>query len=188
MLPSNIKPDKAPRLTCNLYNKTNYVLHFENFMLYRKLGLQVTKIHRVVKFKQEAWMRSFINFNLQKRAETGLDIFKLANNSVFGKTMENVRKYRNITFENDPNRVRKIAGSPYYQDAEIIDENVIMMESKQKEVKLNKPIYCGMKILDLAKFHMYDIWYNILKPIFGDKLCLIAMDTDSFIFAITRNE
>jgi hypothetical protein len=178
------KLDKGTRLTPNLRNKNHYYLFFENFVAYGQLGLNVTKIHRVVKFRQEAWMKKFIDFNLEKRNETGQDLFKLANNSVFGKTMENVRKYRNVKFESNPDKVRKIVRSPYYNDIDIIDEDIVMIERKNKIVKLYKPIYCGMKILDISKFHMYDVWYNLLKPVFGDNLVLILMDTDSFVFSV----
>ena len=129
-------------------------------------------------------MKPFIDCNLNKRKETQQDIFKLANNLVFGKTMENVRKYRNVKFETNPDKVRKIVASPWYYDSEVIDEDIVMIEKTQKVVKLNKPIYCGMKILDISKFHMYDVWYTLLKPIFEDKLALILMDTDSFVFAV----
>ena len=61
---------------------------------------------------------------------------------------------------------------------------IVILEMNQKIVKLNKPIYCGMKILDLSKFHRYDIWYILLKPIFGHALALILMDTDSFVFSV----
>jgi hypothetical protein len=190
------KLDKGTRLTPNFRNKKHYILFFENFVAYQLLGLNVTKIRRVVKFRQEAWMKKFIDFNLEMRKKYPKigDLFKTANNSVFGKTMENVRKYRKVKFISDPVKVKKIARSPYYCDVEIIDkqgyvngvwnEGIVMIERKNKKVKLNKPIYCGMKILDLSKFHMYDVWYNVLKPVFGDNLVLILMDTDSFVFAI----
>ena len=105
--------------------------------------------------------------------------------------MENVRKYRTVKFESNPNKVRKLVSSPFYEDIEIIEEidnkqasGIVMIETKQKTVLLNKLIYTGMKILDLSKFHMYDIWYNLLKPIFGDTLALTLMDTDSFVYFI----
>ena len=106
--------------------------------------------------------------------------------------MENVRKYSNVRFESDPNKVRRLVASPFYENIEIIEETsststgIVQIEKKQKTVKLNKPIYTGMKILYLSKFHMYDIWYNLLKPIFLDVLSLILMDTDSFVYFIKR--
>ena len=136
------------------------------------LGAKITTVHKVIKFEQEAWLQSYIDFNLNKRLETGQDLFKLANNSVFGKTMENVRKYRNVKFISDPLKVKNLIASSFYDNCEIIKEDseegpgILMMELKQKTVKLCKPIYCGMKILDLSKYHMYDIWYTLLKPIF----------------------
>ena len=142
--------------------------------MYWQLCAIITNIHRVVKFEQEASLKPYIDFNLNKRLEIGQDLFKLGNNSVFGKTMENVRKYRNVKFVSDPVKVKTIVASPFYDESEIIQEDspegpgILMMETKQKIVKLCKPIYCGMKILDISKFNMYDIWYTLLKPIFGD--------------------
>ena len=151
----------------------------------------MTTVYRIVKFKQNPWLQSYIDFNLQKGLETGQDLFKLENNSVFGKTMENVRKYRTVKFESNPNKVRKLVSFPFYEDIQIIEEidtpqvsGIVMIQSKHKTVLLNKPIYTGMKILDLSKFYMYDIWYNLLKPIFGDALALTIMDTDSFVYFI----
>ena len=101
------KADKSPRLTGNLCDKKNYTLFLENYLQYQALGLKVTKIHRVVKFKQAAWMRTYMDYNLKMRKETKNDIFKLASNSPFGKTMENVRNFGEVKFERDPDQVQE---------------------------------------------------------------------------------
>ena len=112
------------------------------------LGARITHIHKVVKFEQEALLKPYIDFNLQKRLETGQDLFKLGNNAVFGKTIENVRKYRNVKFESNPLKVKKLISTQFYDECEIIEEStvesggILMLEMKQKIVKLNKPIYC----------------------------------------------
>ena len=101
------------------------------------LGARITNIHKVVKFEQEAWLKPYIDFNLKKRLETGQDLFKLGNNAVFGKTMENVRKYRNVKFKSNLLKVRKLISSPFYDEYEIIEESteesggILMLEMKQ---------------------------------------------------------
>ena len=84
------KPDKSTRLTTNLFYKPHYLSFLENLIMYINLGAKITTVHKVIKFEQETWLKSYIDFNLNKRLETGQDLFQLANNSVFGKTMENV--------------------------------------------------------------------------------------------------
>jgi hypothetical protein len=98
--------------------------------------------------------------------------------------MENVRHFGEVKFERDPEIVRKIVGSPWYKDFDIISEDIVMLECVCKTVYLNRPIYGGMKILDISKFHMFDIWYNLLKPEFGTNLKLIMTDTDSLQFTV----
>ena len=112
------------------------------------------------------------------------DFFKLMNNCVFGKAMENVRNHRDIRIVTTSKQRNKLASEPNYHTTKYISKNLLIMEMKKTEVKMNKPIYLGQAILDISKTLMYDFWYGYIKPKYGDKAKLCYMDTDSFIIHI----
>ena len=113
------------------------------------------------------------------------DFFKLMNNAVFGKTMENVRKHRDIKLVTTDKRRNQLASEPNYHTTKYFSENLMAIEMKKTKVKMNKPIYLGMSILDISKTLMYEFWYDYIKPKYQDKVKLRYMDTDSFIIHIT---
>ena len=127
-----------------------------------------------------------MNKNLRKEAkiEFEKDFFKLMNNSVFGKTMENVRKHRDIKLVTTEKRRIKLVSEPNYHTTKQFSENLIAIEMKKAKVKMNKPVYLGMPILDISKTLMYEFWYDYLKPKYKDKAKLCYMDTDSFVINI----
>ena len=100
-----IKVGDVKKLIPNLGSKTNYVVHYRNLQLYLSLGMKLTKIHRVLEFKQSDWMKKYIDFNTEKRMNAAndfeKDFFKLMINSVYGKTMENLRKRINVRLVNN---------------------------------------------------------------------------------------
>ena len=109
------------------------------------------------------------------------------NNACFGKTMENVRKYNDMQITNMeklPDHVRKTK----FKSFDPIEENLILVSNYKTNVVLKKPIYCGAKILDLSKLHMYKFLYDVLTPVFNDRIELLYTDTDSFILAIYTND
>ena len=116
------------------------------------------------------------------------DFFKLMNNSVFGKTMENVRKHRDIKLVTTDEKRNKLVSEPNYQTIKQFSENLLAIEMKKTKVKMNKPVYLGMSILDISKTLMYEFWYDYIKPKYRDRASLCYMDTDSFvIYVITED-
>ena len=116
------------------------------------------------------------------------DFSKLMNNSVFGKTMENVRKHRDIKLVTTNKRRNQLASEPNYHTTKYFSENLMAIEMKKTKVKMNKPIYLGMSILDISKTLMYEFWYDYIKPKYEDAAKLCYMDTDSFIIHIKTED
>ena len=110
------------------------------------------------------------------------------NNAVFGKTMENVRKHRDIKLVTTDKRRNQLASEPNYHTTKYFSENLMAIEMKKTKVKMNKPIYLGMSILDISKTLMYEFWYDYIKPKYQDKAKLCYMDTDSFVIHIKTED
>ena len=110
------------------------------------------------------------------------------NNAVFGKIMENVRKHRDIKLVTTDKRRNQLASEPNYHTTKYFSENLMATELKKTKVKINKPIYLGMSILDISKTLMYEFWYDYIKPKYQDKAKLCYMDTDSFVIHIKTED
>ena len=122
-------------------------------------GLVLRKVHRVIQFNQEDWLKPYIDMNtkLRKEAKNDFekDFFKLMNNSVFGKIMENVIKHREIKFVTTDKKRNKLVSEPNYHTTKRFSENFLAIELKKTKVKMNKPVHLGMSILDISKTLMY---------------------------------
>ena len=190
-LPERMEINKCKKLVCNLYNKKKYVAHINALKQALNHGLKLKKIHRVIEFNQEEWLKPYIDMNteLRKLAKNDFekDLFKLMNNSVFGKTMENIRKHRDITLVTTDKKRRKLISEPNYHTINLIFEDLSIIEMKKTKVKMNKPIYLGLPILEISKTLMYEFWYDYVKPKYNDNVRLCYMDTDSFIMNIKTN-
>ena len=112
------------------------------------------------------------------------DFYKLKINSIYGKTVQNDRKHRDIKLVTPEYKRNKLASEPNYHSTKCISKHLLVMEMKKTEVKMNKPIYLGQAILDISKTLMYEFWYDYIKPKYGDKARLCYTDTDSFIMHI----
>ena len=184
--------NKVDKLICNVQNKRNYVVHITALKQALDHGLILEKVHRLIKFRQEAWLKPYIDMNTKLRKEEKndfeKDFFKLMKNSVFGKTMENVRNHRDIKIVTTNKQRKKFASEPNYHTTKHISKDLLIIEMKKVEVKRNKLIYLGHWILDISKTIMYEFWYNYLKPKYGDNVKLCYMDTDSFLIHVKTKD
>ena len=131
-----------------------------------------------------------MNTELRKNANNESDkgFFKLMNNSVFVKTMENVRNYRDIKLVRTNKRRNQLVSEPNYHSTKYFSENLIAVEMNKTNIKMNKPIYLGQSILDISKTLMYEFWYDYLKPKYNDKIKLCYTDTDSFVIEVKTED
>ena len=192
LAPEKIKIDKIDKLICSFLPKKHYVLHYKNLKQYLKEGMILKKVHRGIKFKQSPWMEPYIrkNTDLRKLANNDFekDFFKLMNDSVFGKTIENIRKRQNVHIIDNRKMADKLSSKPNFERLTIFDENLVAVHMKKTEVYFNKPIYVGQAILDLSKTLMFDFCYNYIKNKYGNKAELLFTDTDSLMYLIQTED
>ena len=192
LAPEQIVVNKVSKLIPNLGDKKKYILHYENLKQYLKLGLKLTHIHSGIKFKESSWLEKYISLNTKLRTEAKnefeKDFFKLMNNSVFGKTMENIRNRVNIKLVNNEKQAEKLSAKPNYKHCNIFSEDLVAIHMKKTKLDFNKPVYLGMCILDLSKTLMYDFHYNYIKQKYGDKAKLLLTDTDSLMYEIQTED
>ena len=150
-----MKIDKCKKLVCNLLIKKKYVVHINSVEQALNLGLKLKKVHRVIEFNQKAWFKPYIDMNteLRKVADNDFekDFYKLMNNAVFGKTMENIRKHRYIKLVMTDKKRSKLFSEPNYHTIILISEDLSIIEMKKSKVKMNKPIYLGLYIKIMMK-------------------------------------
>ena len=168
-LSERMKIDKCNKLICNLSNKKKDVTHINSLKQALNHGLKLKKIHRVIEFKKKEWLKPYIDMNteLRKAAKNDFekDLFKLMNNSVFRKTVENIRNHRDIKLVTTDKKRSKLVSEPNYHTINLILEDLSIIEMKKTKVKVNKPIYLGLSILEISKILMYElncvIWTRI---------------------------
>ena len=188
LAPDHLEMGGVSKLIPNFNRKEKYVVHYEALKTYEKYGLKVTKIHRGVVFHDYPWMKEYIDFNTKLRMQSNnnfeSNFFKLMNNSVFGKTIENIRKRTDIKLVKTPEQARKLINKPNYTGRKTFSDNLVAIHMAKTEIYMNKPVYLGMSILDISKTLMYDFHYGYIKPKYGEKAKLLFTDTDSFMYEI----
>ena len=187
-----MKIDKCKNLVCDLHNKKKYAVHIKSLKQALNHGLKLKRVHRVIEFNQKAWLKPYINMNTELRKlskdDFEKDLFKLMNNVVFGKTMENITKHRDIKLVTTDKKRNKLVSEPNYHTRNYILEDLSIIEMNKTKVKMNKPIYLRLSILDISKILMYKFWYDYMKLKYKNKVKLCYMDTDSLIMNIKTTD
>ncbi|XP_047515259.1 uncharacterized protein LOC125056273 [Pieris napi] len=196
LCPENIPVGDAKeiRLIPNLKNKSKYIIHYRNLIQCLKMGLKLLKVYRILKFKQSPWLKNYIDLNTQLRTRANSDFekdfYKLMNNAVFGKTMENIEKRVNVKLLTHWENRGKVLGAgdliaqPHFHSVSIFSDSLVAIQLNKMKLIYNKPIYLGFCILDISKTLMYDFHYNYMKEKFTSNLKLLYTDTDSLIYQI----
>ena len=190
-LPERMVINNTKKLVCNLNAKKNYIVHINVLKQALDHGLKLRKVHRVIEFNQEAWLKEYIDVNTDDSNDANdseKDFFKLMNNAVFDKTMENVRKHRDIKLVKTDKKRNKLVSELNFHTMKLIDNNLAIIEMRKVKIKMNKPIYLGLSILDISKITMYEFWYDYVKIKYEDKARLCYMDTDSFVVNIKTKD
>ena len=187
-----LKTNQVEKLVPNLYDKKKCVIHIRALDQALKHGLILEKVHRVIEFNQSAWLKPYIDFNteLRKKAKNNFekDFFKLMNNTVFGKTMENIRKHKDIKLATNEKAFLRNVMKPNFKSGVLFGENLMSCETGRIKVVMNKPVYLGQTILDPSKIVMYEFHYDYMNPKYGNNLKLCYMDTDSLVYNIKTKD
>ncbi|UYV77988.1 hypothetical protein LAZ67_15003107 [Cordylochernes scorpioides] len=180
------------KLCPNFFPKSSYTVHYRTLKFYLSQGLKLTKIHKILSFNQSPWLKPYIDFNTDQRkqakSEFEKSFWKLLNNSVYGKTIENLRKRVRVEVVTEPERAAKLMAKPTLDSFHIIEEDLVILKMKNRNLTLNKPVYIGFTILELSKLKIFQFHYSTMLPLFkapSFKISLCFTDTDSFLYHIT---
>ena len=192
LAPEKMIVNGVEKLICHFKPRKNYVVHYRNLRQYLEMGMRITAVHRGISFYQSTWMEPYIrkNTELRKCASNNFekDFFKLMNNSVFGKTIENIRKRQNIELVDNRKKAVKLTSKPNFDRVTIFDKNLIAIHMLKTEVYFNKPVYVGQAILDLSKTLMFNFHYTYIREKYGNKAELLFTDTDSLMYQIKTKD
>ena len=192
LAPERLTINKVEKLIPNLNDKKRYIIHYENLKMYESLGMKITHIYRGIKFEESDWMKEYIDLNTNLRVkaknEFEKDFFKLMNNSVYGKTIENLRKRVDVTLVSSEKKTKRLTSKPNFKHCTVFSKKLSAIEMRKTQIYFNKPVYLGMCILDLSKTLMYDFHYNYIKPNYTSKAKLLFTDTDSLAYEIQTDD
>ena len=181
------------KLAPNQRDKVRYTVHFACLQFYLEKGMVLGKIHQMVRFKQYPWMKAYIEGNLQRRKEAqntfDKDFWKLMNNSLYGKSIENVYKRQNLTLCTRTEQLDKLVRNPTFEAVHVFNDNLVAALHRKQMVTLDKAPYAGATILELSKKHMFGFFYELKNTLFKrGEMQLLLTDTDSLIMEIATKD
>lgn len=184
---------KQKKLMTTLYDKERYVIHHKALEQATNHGVILKKINKVLKFKQTPWLKNYIEFNNRKRQNAQNEfekmLFKLMNNAVYGKTMENERKRKDVKVVGKWNGrygAEALIAKPNFHSCTIFNEDLVGIQLDRTEITIRKPIYVGLAVLDISKVRVYRFHYDYMKKTFNNNCKLLYTDTDSLIYEISQ--
>ena len=186
-----IRPySQGTKLIQSLSNKSNYTVHYITLKLYVSLGMEVEKVHRVLKFKQSCWLKPYTELKTAKRKESRnkfeKSYFNLRNNSCYGEMLENKRNRLTVQLISNRESLLRRTDTPFSCEFKIFNENLAANSSRKRSFLWNKPTIVGASVLDLAKFHMFNFHYNVMKKHLN---CFVLYsETDSLFYEIKYKE
>ena len=174
------------KLVPNLKDEKGYLVQIKALDQALKHGLKSRKVNRFIEFQQSKWMKAYIMLStrLRKDAQNDFekDFFKLMNNSVFGKTMENIRNHKDLKLVTSDKKYLKYVMKPNFKGGHPSSKHLFAVEMGKTEITMNNPVYLGQEILDLSKTLMYEFRYDYMRPRHGSKVKLCYMDPDSLVY------
>lgn len=181
------KPSRASKLSATFLKREKYVVHALNLKLYVKLGMKIEKVHRVLTFEESNFLQEYIDFCTEMRSRSttsiGSRFWKLMNNSVFGKFIENTSKYIDLIFANDAKRAKKIISNPRFKNYMVINENLVGLTLERTQQEVKQAVAIGFSILEISKELMYRSYYETIRPKLGPTCRILFSDTDSLFIS-----
>ena len=187
------KTFKSTRKLCpDLRDKKKYVCLLKNLKFYMRHGLILERIYCILAADQSNFLNPYIDFNSKKRKESAhikfkSDFFKLMNNAVYGKTIEDIRKRSKVDIVQDQKQAKKLVSKLQFKGFQILSNEVTIVQSAKARIVLNKPIFVGFMVLENAMYIMNHFWYDVLKEKYEDRIKLLLSDTDSYIYSVYTN-
>ena len=181
----------ATKLLLTHKDKEHYTVHHAALKYYVGKGLQITKVHRGISFHQEDYIRKYVEFHTRRRSEAKdkatKNVHKLCLNSLYGKSIEDVRKYTKTRFVRNRKLFIKYTHHPMCETFFSIAQDAIVVNLRKSDVVLNKAIYIGQCVLDISKIHMYKLWDQWRTNALCDSVELVGGDTDSFFLKVVSS-